>query len=98
MKIKPRHKRRLFWTIVVLIGLCVIGILCIPPLLNLNKMKPVLQAKIQEQTGWTTKINGNVNFSLLGTSTIVAHDVEIPTGKIDRVSFSVPFKQTAEKS
>lgn len=93
MKIKPRHKRRLFWTIVVCMGLSVIGILCIPPLLNLNKMKPVLQAKIQEQTGWTTKINGNVNFSLLGTSTIVAHDVEIPTGKIDRVSFSVPFKQ-----
>ncbi|MBR6751827.1 MAG: hypothetical protein IKL95_00965 [Alphaproteobacteria bacterium] len=93
MKIKPRHKRRLFWTIIVLIGLGIIGLMCIPPLLNLNKMRPVLQEKLTANTGITAQINGNVNVSLLGSGTIVAHNVIIPNGKIDSVSFSVPFKQ-----
>ena len=93
MNIKSRHRRRLFWTTVVLLGVALIGLVCIPPLLNLNKMRPVLQEKLQKQTGIPTKINGNVNFSLLGSGTIVAHNVEIQNGKIDTVSFSVPFKQ-----
>lgn len=93
MNIKSRHKRRFFWTIITLSGLAIIGIICIPPLINLNKMKPVLEAKLYEQTGIHTKINGNINFSLLGATTIVAHNVQIPTGKIDSISFSIPLKQ-----
>ena len=93
MNIKSRHKRRFFWTIVALIGLFVIGLICIPPFINLNKMKPILESKLYEQTGIITKINGNINFSLLGNAIIVAHDVQIPTGNIDNISFSVPFKQ-----
>ncbi len=93
MNIKSRHRRRTFWTIVVLLGVGLIGLVCIPPLLNLNKMRPVLQEKLQTQTGVPVKINGNVKFSLLGSGAIVAHNVEIPQGKIDTVSFSVPFKQ-----
>ena len=93
MNIKSRHKRRFFWTIIALIGLTIIGLMCIPPLINLNKMKPVLESKLYEQTGIITKINGDINFSLLGTTTIVAHNVQIPTGKIGSISFSVPLKQ-----
>ncbi len=93
MNIKPRHKRRFFWTVITLVGLTVIGIVCIPPLINLNKMKPLLEAKLYEQTGIVTKINGDINFSLLGSATIFAHDIQIPTGKIGSISFSVPLKQ-----
>ena len=93
MSIKPKHKHYIFWTIVALIGLTIIGILCIPPFINLNKMKPVLESKLYEQTGVITKINGDVNFSLLGHATIVAHNIQIPTGQIDTISFSVPLTQ-----
>ena len=93
MNIKSRHKRRFFWSVIVLIGLIVIGIVCIPPFINLNKMKPILESKLYEQTGVVTKINGIVNFSLLKSATIVAHDVQIPTGTIGSISFSVPFTQ-----
>ena len=93
MNIKPRHKRRFFWGIVILLSLCVIGIICIPPFVNLNKMRPVLEAKLYEQTGVQTKINGNINFSLLGTATIVAHNITVPNGNIGSISFSVPLTQ-----
>lgn len=93
MNIKSRHKRRFFWIIVSLIGLAVIGLVCIPPFVNLNKMKPILEQKLYEQTGVQTTIKGNVNFSLLWSVTIVAHNVQIPTGTIDSISFSVPLKQ-----
>lgn len=93
MKIKPRHKRRLFWSIIVLIGLFFIGLICIPPLINLNKLRPILENKLHEQTGVITKINGDINFSLLGSTTIIAHDIEIPTGKIASITFSVPLRQ-----
>ena len=93
MNIKPRHKRRFFWGAVILLGLCIIGIICIPPFINLNKMRPILEAKLYEQTGIQTKINGNINFSLLGSATIVAHDITVPNGKIGSISFSVPLSQ-----
>ena len=93
MKIKPRHKRRFFWTIVVLLGLAIISIVCIPPFINLNNMKPMLEQKLYEQTGIDTKINGNINFSLLGSATIVAHNIQIPTGSIGSISFSIPLNQ-----
>ena len=92
MNIKPRHKRRLFWSIVAMIGLVIIGLICIPPLITLNKMRPVLESKLYEQTGIAVKIHGNINFSLLGSTTIVAHNIEIPNGKIESISFSVPLK------
>ena len=93
MNIKPRHKRRFFWTMVSLIGIAIIGIICIPPFINLNKMKPILQDKLYEQTGLRATINGDINFSLLGSTTIVAHDITIPNGKIASISFSLPLKQ-----
>ena len=93
MNIKSRHKRRFFWSVIILIGIAIIGLICIPPFVNLNKIKPLLESKLYEQTGVTAKINGNVNFSLLGTTTIVAHNIQIPTGKIESVSFSVPLSQ-----
>lgn len=93
MNIKPRHKRRLFWTIIALIGLFFIGLICIPPFINLNKMRPVLESKLYEQTGIKTHINGDINFSLLGTATIVAHNITVPNGEIASISFSVPLTQ-----
>ena len=93
MKIKPRHKRRLFWTIVILIGIAIIGLICIPPFINLNKSKPILEKKLYTQTGVPVKIMGDVNFSLLGHTAIIAHNIEIPNGTIDHISFSVPFSQ-----
>lgn len=93
MNIKSRHKRRFFWTIIALIGLFFIGLICIPPFINLNKLRPNLEAKLYEQTGVKTEINGDINFSLLGTATIVAHNITIPNGTIGSISFSVPLTQ-----
>ena len=93
MNIKSRHRRRFFWTIVALFGLIIIGFICIPPFINLNKMKPILESKLYEQTGVNTKIKGDVNFSLLGHVTIVAHNIDVPNGQIGDISFSVPLKQ-----
>ncbi len=93
MNVKPRHKRRFLFATVILVGLIILGFVFIPPFINLNKMKPVLQAKLREQTGVTTQINGDVNFSLLGSTTIVAHDISVPNGSIGSIAFSVPFNQ-----
>lgn len=91
MSLKPRHKRRIFWSFIIFIGLFLIALVFVPPMITLNSLKPKIEATIAEQTGVQAKINGNINFSLLGHTTIVAHDVEIPIGNLGAVMFRLPF-------
>lgn len=91
MALKPRYKRRIFWSLISLIGLMAIAIVIVPPMITLNSLKPKIEKTISEQTGVTAKINGNINFSLLGRATIVANDVDIQIGNIGALMFSVPL-------
>ncbi len=91
MALKPRYKRRIFWSLISLIGLIAIAIVIVPPMITLNSLKPKIEKTISEQTGVTAKINGNINFSLLGRATIVANDVDIQIGNIGALMFSVPL-------
>lgn len=91
MALKPRYKRRIFWTTIGIISVTALGIVVIPPMINLNALKPRLQSAILQQTGIDADIRGDVHFSLLGRATIVAHDVTTPMGNIRNVAFSVPL-------
>lgn len=91
MLLKPRYKRRIFWSFIIFIGVLLIALVLVPPMITLNGLKPKIEAAIAEQTGVKAKINGNINFSLLGYTTIVAHNVEIPIGNIGALMFRLPF-------
>ena len=91
MAIKPRYKRRIGWTLVGIFVAVIMAVLFVPPAITLNYMKPQLVSAIESQTGISAEFNGDVNFSLLGRATIVAHDITVPFGTINAVMFSVPW-------
>ncbi len=91
MALKPRYKRRILWTLISIVGITAVGVVVVPPMINLNALKPKLQSAILQQTGINAEIRGDVHFSLLGHATIVAHDVTVPMGQIRNVAFSVPL-------
>ena len=92
MALKPRTKHKIFWTGIICAASLVVATIMIPPMITLNKLKPNIESAILEQTSIPAKINGNVHFSLLGHTTIVAHNVELPNGTIGAVMFTVPFR------
>ena len=91
MIIKPQHRRGTFWTIVVTIGVIAIALLVAPNFINLNKLRPHLESAIFAQTGVNLKINGNVNFGFLGTTHIIAHDIQTPNGHTDILAVNLPL-------
>lgn len=91
MPLKPRHKRRILWTTISIIGAALFALIIVPPMWNLNSLKPKIQEFILKQTGISAQIHGNVNFSLLGKTTIIAHNISIPNGVISSCEFSVPL-------
>lgn len=92
MALKPRYKRRIFWSTICTIAAIAIAIVLIPPMITLNGFKPMVEKSIYEQTTVPLKMNGDVHFSLIGGATIVAHDVSVPTAEIGSVMFSIPFR------
>lgn len=91
MRIKPRHKRRTFWTIIILIAVFGIFALVAPTIMNLNHMRARLESAVSATTGMPIKINGDITFGLLGRTTIIAHDVSSPYGTVKSVSMQIPF-------
>ena len=91
MSIKPRYKRRIIWSAILIIGLLLLSIIMVPPMIHLNSLKPKIQDAIFAQTGIRATIHGNVNFSLLGKTTIIAHNITIPDGFISSFEFSIPW-------
>lgn len=91
MALKSKTKRRILYGILTLVGVAIIGIVTIPPMFTLNRLKPRLVAALETQTGVRPEINGDIHFSLLGHPTIVARDITVPAGKIGAASFSVPL-------
>ncbi len=91
MKTKPQHSHRTLWTILVSIGVIAIGVLIAPNFINLNKLRPHLESAIFQQTGVNLKIHGDVNFGILGTTHLIAHDIETPNGRTKTLAVNVPF-------
>lgn len=91
MRLKPRYKRRILWTIIAIVAIALFAMIIVPPMVNLNSLKPKIQEFITKQTGIPAQIHGNVNFSLLGQTTIIAHNISIPNGVISSCEFSVPL-------
>ncbi len=91
MALKPRHKRRIFWTLMCIVGAIALAIIIIPPMITLNNFRPAIEKSIYEQMAVPAKLNGDIHFSLIGGATIVAHDVIVPTARIGSVMLSIPF-------
>ena len=91
MSIKPKYKHRLIWFLVSIIGLLSLYIIVLPPIIHLNSLKPKIQDAIFAQTGIRATIHGDINFSLLGKTTIIAHNITIPDGFISSFEFSIPW-------
>ncbi len=88
-KIKRTHKILIFvLSFIALIGLSVV---VVPPMITLNGMKPKIEEIILNQTGVPAKIHGDINFSLMGKATIVAHNISVPNGVVSSVEFTFPF-------
>ena len=92
MAIKPKHKRIIGWTIVATVVTAAVAVVFVPPAITLNYMKSQLESAVESQTGINAQFNGNVNFSLLGRATIVAHNITVPFGTIHSAMFSVPMR------
>ncbi|MDR0741828.1 MAG: hypothetical protein LBF28_03575 [Rickettsiales bacterium] len=88
---KPRYKRRIFWGVIFATTGGTLALAVAPAFVNLNHLKPKIETAIYEQTGLAAKIDGNINFSLLGGATIVVHNVMLDKGAIDHVLFSIPL-------
>ena len=91
IRLKPKHKRRILWATVVAFGVLLLAFIIVPPMITLDSLKPKIEEVIFNQTGIPAKIHGRVNFSLLGRTTIVAHDISIPNGTISTCEFTVPL-------
>jgi len=91
MALKPRTRRKIFLTALVVTVALAVALVLVPPMFTLNRLKPKMEAAIAAQTGVEAKINGDVHFSLLGRVTIVAQNISVPDGKIGAAAFSVPI-------
>ena len=60
-------------------------------MVNLNFLKPKIENMILSKTGIPAKIHGNINFTLLGGTTIVAHTLTVPNGSVASCKFTIPF-------
>lgn len=92
MSIKPRYKRRFFWTIMTIIAIALAIVLVAPLFMTLNNIRPRLETAIATQTGMQVKINGDVTFGIVGKTTILANEVSTPFGDISKISVQIPFR------
>ena len=79
------------WGAIGLVAALFMAFIIVPPMMNLNSLKPKLEAAITRQTGVAAEIRGDVHFSLLYRATIVAHDIKIPTGTVRSAMFTIPL-------
>ena len=92
MSIKSKIKRnRLLFLLLSIVAIFVISIIVIPPMITLNNLKGKIENIILTQTGIPAKIHGNVNFSLMGRTMIIAHNISIPNGVVSSVEFDFPL-------
>lgn len=91
MIIKPHHRRRAFWTLIVTIGIIAVALLVAPNFITLNKLRSNFESAIFAQTGVVTKIHGDINFGILGSTHLMAHGVETEHGFTQMLAIDIPF-------
>ena len=91
MTLKSKYKRRILWSTLTILGLLVLSIIVVPPMIHLNSLKQKIETAIFTQTGIRATIHGNINFSLLGKTTITAHNITLPNGFVSSCTFSLPL-------
>ena len=89
--IKPQHKRGAFWALIVTIGVIAITLLIVPNFITLNKLRSNFESAVFAQTGVVTKIHGDVNFGILGSTHLMAHGVETEHGFTKMLAIDIPF-------
>ena len=82
MSTKTKHKSKILLFFLSVIAFLGLAIIIVPPQIHLNNLKKQIEEVIITQTGIPAKIHGNINFSLMGKATIVAHDISVPNGAI----------------
>ena len=75
----------------LIFGIAILAVVIIPPMVSLNYLKPKIENIIFSKTGVPAKINGDINFSLIGPAVIIAHDITVPNGIISSCKFTIPF-------
>ena len=68
-----------------------LSVIVVPPMIKLNFLKPKIENVIMTQTGVPVTIRGDINASLLGKATIVAHNLTLPNGTVSECEFAIPF-------
>ena len=91
MSTKNTLKNKFLWFFAFVLATFAIAIVVIPPMININFLKPKIENVIFSQTGIPAKIHGDINFSLLWHTTIIAHNITVPNGAISSCKFSIPF-------
>lgn len=91
MALKPRYKRRIFWSIIAIFGIIVALLLLLPTMINLNSMRGRFESAIQKQTGISARVNGDINFGILGRTTLIARNITFANGTIKELSVTIPF-------
>ena len=91
MALKPRYKRRIFWSIIAIFGIIVALMLLLPTMINLNSMRGRFESAIQKQTGISARVNGDINFGILGRTTLIARNITFANGTIKELSVTIPF-------
>lgn len=89
--IKPQHRRGTFWTVIVTIGVIAIALLVVPNFITLNKLRSNFESAVFSQTGVVTKIHGDINFGILGSTHLMAHGVETEHGFTKMLAIDIPF-------
>lgn len=88
---KSHIKHKIIWIFTSILAVIVLAIIIVPPMINLNSLKDKIETTIFKETGIKSEIHGNINFSLLGRTTIIAHNISIPNGVISSIKFTVPL-------
>ena len=91
MATKQKHLNKILVFLLSVIAIFWLGLIIIPTQITINKLKPKIEEAILTQTGINAKIHGNVNFSLMGHTAIVAHNISVPNGVISSIEFGIPF-------
>lgn len=92
MSIKSKLKQnRILLFLLSFVAIIGLALIIVPPMITMNNLKGKIENVILTQTGIPAKIHGNINFSLMGGATIVAHNITVPNGVISSVEFTLPL-------
>ena len=91
MSTKSKYTNRILISLLAFVAFVVLAVIVVPTQITLNNLKPKIENAIFTQTGIQAKIHGNVHFSLMGKTAIVAHDVTVPNGVISSIEFDFPL-------